>query len=105
MYINKIAIVYCVITFTHGYYRSAERGIWSGVVWNDKPVVVEDSAHNKWISPSESSDGCDREHPLSPNNNRTLELAYHRYNIVPGVYPFPPAQYLEVFLNRNGPQL
>lgn len=92
MFVRCLVIVCCaIIRLASGYYTASERGVLSGI-FNDKPSTVL----NQWIGPAEIDDGCEREYPLSPDNNRAVDLAYSRYNLVPQILPFSPPTYLEV---------
>lgn len=72
-----------------------QKGILSDV-FSDKPDAPVNNVHEQLIGPTAIDDGCERQYPLTPVNNRSISLAYHRYKIVPQIYPFAPAQYVEV---------
>lgn len=91
----RCLVFICLFVALASGYVANERGVLSGI-FSDKPSVLVDTVSNHWIGPTEIDDGCEREYPASPINNRSMELAYNRYNLVPQILPFAPLTYLKV---------
>lgn len=87
---NNIIICSVFAIFLRAPVFGQQKGILSDAI---APV---DNVHDQLIGPTAIDDGCQRQYPLTPLNSESILLAYHRYKIVPQIYPFAPAQYVEV---------